>query len=516
MNSSADSWCKVLELKKKKNKMSEEFTSLKQIIAFRKEKLEKLREHGVEPYPHSFTPDHFSQDVLDNYEKLEGKDITVAGRVMSLRKMGKASFCHVQDSKGKIQSYVKRDDIGEDSYANFKLLDIGDFIGVTGYVFKTKTGETSIHAKEVQILAKSIRPLPVVKEKDGEVFDAFADKEQRYRNRHLDLIVNPEVRDVFKKRAAIISSLRKYLDDRDFLEVETPVLQSLYGGANARPFSTHHNTLDQNFFLRIADELYLKRLIIGGMDRVYELAKNFRNEGMDRNHNPEFTMLEFYQAYADYNDMMVMVEEMIKSAAHSIGVSVIKWGEMEIDLTKPFQKRPILELLKDATGYDLEKADTDMMIKVCKEHHIEIPKVPSYGYLLDELMKRLVEPNLVQPTFVMDHPKAISPLAKSHRNGNAEIVERFELFIGGAEFANAFSELNDPIDQRERFESQAKLRDAGDEEAHPVDENFLEAVECGMPPTGGLGLGVDRLVMLLTGQRWIKDVILFPALRNVK
>jgi len=496
--------------------MSEELNNLSQIINFRKEKLNKLREAGINPYPHSFTPDSFSQDVLDNFETLEETDVTVAGRIMSLRKMGKAAFCHIQDSKGRIQSYVRRDDIGEGDYANFKLLDIGDFIGITGYVFKTKMGEISIHAKKVTILSKSIRPLPVVKEKDGNVFDAFADKEQRYRNRHLDLAVNPDVRAVFKKRSIIISAIRRFLDERDFLEVETPVLQSLYGGANARPFSTHHNTLDQNLFLRIADELYLKRLIIGGFDRVYELAKNFRNEGMDRNHNPEFTMLEYYQAYADYNDMMKMVEEMIHYVAKELGVSIITWGDMEIDLSKPFEKKPILELLKEATGHDLNNADTDTLINVCKEHNIDIPELPSYGYLLDELMKRLVEPNLIQPIFVMDHPKVISPLAKSHRDGNDEIVERFELFIGGAEFANAFTELNDPIDQRERFESQAKLRSEGDEEAHPVDENFLEAMECGMPPTGGLGLGIDRLVMLMTGQRWIKDVILFPTLRSIK
>lgn len=496
--------------------MSEELTNLNQIINFRKEKLEKLREAGIEPYPHSFSPDSHSVDILDHFEDLENKDVTIAGRIMSLRKMGKAAFCHIQDSQGRIQSYVRRDDVGEKDYANFKLLDIGDFIGVSGFVFKTKTGEVSVHAKKIVILAKSIHPLPVVKEKDGEVFDAFADKELRYRNRHLDLIVNSDVKEVFRKRAIIISSLRKFLDDRGFLEVETPVLQSLYGGANARPFSTHHNTLDQDFFLRIADELYLKRLIIGGFDKVYELAKNFRNEGMDRNHNPEFTMLEFYQAYADYNDMMRIVEDMIHFVAENVGVKKVQWGDMEIDLTRPFEKKSILELLKTATGHNLEKADTTTLITVCKEHNIDIPRVPGYGYLLDELMKRLVEPNLVQPTFVMDYPKAISPLAKSHRSGNEEIVERFELFIGGAEFANAFSELNDPLDQRKRFENQAKLRSEGDEEAHPVDENYLEAVECGMPPTGGLGLGVDRLVMLMTGQRWIKDVILFPALRNVK
>ena len=395
-------------------------------------------------------------------------------------------------------------------------MDIGDYVGVVGYVFTTKTGEISIHTDVLTILAKSIRPLPVVKEKDGEVFDAFTDKEHRYRNRHLDLILNPEVKDTFVKRAAIIKTIRNFLDDLGFLEVETPVLQPLYGGANARPFTTHHNTLDQKLYLRIADELYLKRLIIGGIDRVYELSKDFRNEGMDRNHNPEFTMLEFYWAYADYEDCMDLVEKMVREAAEKIGALQVDWGGMDIDLSKPFKRVPMLKLLKDATGCDLGGVTDDEIQMVCMKNGIEVDGTWNYGQMLDELMSKLVEPNLIQPTFIIDYPKAISPLAKVHRNGDQNLVERYELFIGGAEFANSCSELNDPVDQRERLEAQAALKEKGDEEAQPVDEQFIQAMECGMPPTGGVGLGIDRLTMLLTENRWIKDVILFPAMRPEK
>ncbi len=496
--------------------MSEEHTSLKQIIKFRMEKLQKLRDAGVNPYPYFFKQSHYSEEIRENFDSLENKDVTIAGRIMSIRKMGKASFCHIQDGAGRIQTYIRRDDVGEESYTHFKLLDMGDYIGVRGYVFKTKTGEISIHAKTVTILSKSIRPLPIVKEKDGEIFDAFSDKEQRYRNRHLDLVVNPDIKEIFVKRAKIISMIRRFFDDRGFLEVETPVLQPLYGGANARPFITHHNSLDQDLYLRIADELYLKRLIIGGIDKVYELAKNFRNEGMDRNHNPEFTMREWYQAYADYGFMMDFVEEMIRTVAEGVGSLQLNWGGIEVDLSKPFIRKPFLALLKEATGQDVTGGDETQIREICKEQGLSVPEKANYGQLLDELMRKLVEPNLIQPTFVIDYPKVISPLAKMHRNNNSEIVERFELFIGGAEFANAFSELNDPIDQRDRLETQEKLHAAGDEEAHPVDENFLQAVEYGMPPTGGVGVGVDRLVMLLTENRWIRDVILFPSLKTVK
>ena len=488
--------------------------SLKQIIDFRKDKLKKLEEMGIDPYPQKYNPTHLSSIIISDYESIEGKDVNVAGRIMSIRRMGKSSFFHIQDGGGRLQIFIKRDDIGEDIYNHFKLLDIGDFVGVEGFVFKTKVNEISIHAKNLTVLCKSIRPLPIVKEKEDTTFDAFSDKEQRYRNRHLDLIVNTDIRDTFIKRANIIKSIRNYLDDLGFLEVETPVLQPLYGGANARPFTTHHNSLDQKLFLRIADELYLKRLIIGGIDRVYELSKDFRNEGMDKNHNPEFTMLEFYWAYADYEDNMDLVEAMIRDVAKNIGAQKINWGEMAIDLAKPFKRKPIFELLKEATGEDFSNISLEQLRKICIEHNIEVEDNANYGQMLDVLMNTLVEPNLIQPTFVIDYPKEISPLAKKHRNGDPNLVERFELFIGTAEFANAFTELNDPIDQRDRFESQEKLVKAGDDEAHPIDENFLQAIECGMPPTAGVGIGIDRLVMLLTENLSIKDVILFPAMRK--
>ena len=494
--------------------MSLEKQSLKEIINFRLQKVKKLRESGIDPYPHNFKPSNYSNELKNEFKSYENKDVVIAGRIMALRKMGKASFFHLEDAGGRIQVYIKKDDVGESQYDIFKLLDIGDFAGVNGFVFMTKTKEISVHAKSITVLAKSTRPLPIVKEKNGETFDSFDDKEQRYRNRHLDLIVNPEVKEVFKKRALITSALRSYLDNEDFLEVETPVLQPLYGGANARPFKTHHNSLDQTFYLRIADELYLKRLIIGGYDKVYELSKDFRNEGMDRNHNPEFTMLEWYEAYSDYKDQMNRVEDVIRFAAESIGKIKIDWGDIKIDLSKKFDRKPFLELLKDATGKDLLDADEKKLRLVCKENKIEISNKENYGQLLDELMRKLVEPNLIHPVFVIDHPKEISPLAKSHRSGENKLVERFELFIGGAEFANSFSELNDPLDQRVRLENQVKLKEEGDEEAQPIDDNFIEAMECGMPPTGGVGLGVDRLVMLLTDNRSIRDVLLFPAMRN--
>ena len=493
--------------------MSDDHKSLQQIIDFRLEKLKKLKDDGVNPYPTKYEPTHKSESIKSNYDELEGKTVKIAGRVMAIRKMGKASFAQILDSEGRIQFFIKRDDVGEKSYSHFKLLDIGDYAGIEGYVFTTKTGEISIHTDAITILAKSIRPLPVVKEKDGETFDAFTDKEQRYRNRHLDLILNPEVKETFVKRAAIIKTVRNFLDDLGFLEVETPVLQPLYGGANARPFTTHHNTLNQTLYLRIADELYLKRLIIGGIDRVYELSKDFRNEGMDRSHNPEFTMLEFYMAYADYEDCMDLVEKMFQEAAVKVGALQVDWGGMDIDLSKTFIRKPILELLKDATGHDLGDVTDDEIRSVCKENKVNVDSSWNYGQMLDELMSKLVEPNLIQPTFITDYPKAISPLAKAHRNGDPNMVERFELFIGGSEFANSFSELNDPVDQRERLEAQAALKEKGDEEAQPVDEQFIQAMECGMPPTGGVGIGIDRLTMLLTGNRWIKDVILFPAMR---
>ena len=496
--------------------MTEKNKSINQIIDFRKEKLNKLKELGINPYPHKFSPTHKSIEVLDGFNNLENKIVCIAGRIMALRKMGKAAFIHVMDDKGRIQIFIKKDNVGENIYDAFNLMDIGDFIGISGVVFKTKVGEISISAEKFDVLSKSIRPLPIVKEKEGEVYDAFTDKELRYRNRHLDLIVNAETRSTFIKRTQIINEIRATLNAKQFLEVETPVLQPIYGGANARPFTTHHNALDQKLFLRIADELYLKRLIIGGFEKVYEMSKDFRNEGMDKNHNPEFTMLEFYWAYADYEDCMELVEEIIRNAAKCTGDLKINWGKLKIDLSKKFEKKSFYALLEKATGVDLEKMDKSEMLTVCKDNNIDIEDNCNVGQMLDGLMSTLVEPNLIAPTFVIDYPKSISPLAKLKRDGSDNIVERFELFIGGAEFANSFSELNDPIDQRSRLEEQSKLRDQGDEEAQPIDEEFIRAMEIGMPPTGGVGIGIDRLIMLLTNNHWIRDVILFPTMRPEK
>ncbi len=494
--------------------MSDQKKSLKQIMAFRKEKLSKIKDNGINPYPVNFSPKDSTKIILSDYKSWEGKDVTIAGRIMALRKMGKVSFSQIMDSGGRIQIFISRDSLGESMYNTFKLLDIGDFIGISGEVFKTKTGEISIKASSIILLSKSIRPLPVVKEKDGKLFDSFTDKEQRYRNRHLDLILNPEVKNTFYKRSKIIKSLREFLDEKGFLEVETPILQPIYGGANARPFMTYHNALDQKLFLRIADELYLKRLIIGGFEKVYEISKDFRNEGIDRNHNPEFTMLEFYCAYWDYEDCMDVVEQLIRHAAEQVDALKVKWGAHEIDLSKKFKRRSFLGLINEATGYDLKDFDKKDILNVCNDNKIEIGSDLNEGQMLDKLMSELIEPTLIEPTFVIDYPKLISPLAKSHRSGDKNIVERFELFIGSSEFSNSFTELNDPIDQRERLQEQARLKELGDEEAQPIDENFIQAMECGMPPTGGVGLGIDRLVMLLTGNRWIKDVILFPTLRT--
>ncbi|MBA64651.1 MAG: lysine--tRNA ligase [Candidatus Marinimicrobia bacterium] len=494
--------------------MSVEQKSLKQIMDHRLEKLNSLIKDGVDPYPAKFKPTHFSQSIKLNYEELKGKNVVVAGRIRALRKMGKASFFRISDNEGDIQIFIKKDDLGDAIYGYFKLLDIGDFVGIEGSVFTTKTGEISIHTINLTILAKSIRPLPIVKEKDGVLYDSFSDKEQRYRNRHLDLLLNPEVKNTFFKRAKIIKSIRKFLDDKQFLEVETPVLQPLYGGANARPFVTHHNSLDQTLYMRIADELYLKRLIIGGIDRVYEIGKDFRNEGMDRNHNPEFTMLEFYCAYMDYEDCMDLVENLIKNAAKEVNALVINVDGREVDLNMTFHRKKFMELLTEKLGYDFNDISEDQLKVICHEKGIELEDNANFGQMLDALMGNFIEPTLIEPTFIIDYPKVISPLAKMHRDGDKNLVERFELFIGGSEFANSFSELNDPIDQRSRLEDQAALRELGDDEAQVLDENFIQAMECGMPPTGGVGIGIDRLIMLLTGNRWIKDVILFPTLKQ--
>jgi len=497
--------------------LSTEHKTLQQIIEHRHLKLNKIREFGVDPFPHEFKRSDFSEEILESYNPDIQRNVTVAGRIISIRIMGKASFVHIQDELGKIQLYVRRDDVGAEFYNNvFKNLDLGDIIGLSGFVFKTKMGEISIHVESLTLLAKNLRPLPNLKEKDGIAFNAFEDKDHTYRYRHLDFIANPQRKLVFIQRAKTIGAIRQFLDVHGYIEVETPVLQPQYGGASARPFTTYHNTLDEKLFLRIADELYLKKLIIGGFEKVYELAKNFRNEGMDRSHNPEYTSLEFYRAYSDLFDMMDFTEELIQTVAKSVDANQLVYNSHEIFLNKPFKRESMFSLLEDCTGHSFEDLDRDGLLKIAREKHLDINEKMNYGQILDEIFSELVEPTLIQPTFVYDYPTAISPLAKHRRDGNQNIVERFELFIGQTEFANAFTELNDPVDQRERLENQAKLRDLGDEEAQPVDESFLEALECGMPPTGGVGIGVDRLVMLITGQNSIKDVILFPAMKSLK
>ena len=487
---------------------------MKQIIGHRLEKLGKIKDAGINPFPYKYSASHQIENILTNQDDLLDTHVSIAGRVVSFRKMGKASFIHIQDESGKLQAYAKNDILPDGIYDKIvRNLDLGDIIGISGDLFVTKMGELSIKAFGLEILSKNIRPLPNLKEKDGEAFNAFEDKELRYRHRHLDLIANPEVMNVFKQRAKIISTLRSELDAQNFTEVETPVLQSIYGGASAKPFTTFHNTLDQKLYLRIADELYLKRLIIGGFTKVYEIAKNFRNEGMDRNHNPEFTALEFYQAYADVYDMMDLTESLIHNVAKKIDKKNLQFSNHTIDISQNFLRKSMFDLLNEATGNNIDSMNTSDLFTLAKSKNINVEKKMNYGQLLDAIFGALVEPNLVQPTFVTDYPKAISPLAKLSRDGNSEIVERFELFIGGMEFANSFTELNDPIEQRIRLEAQSKLRDLGDDEAQVVDEEFLQAMEVGMPPAGGVGIGIDRLVMLLTEQNSIKDVLLFPAMR---
>lgn len=497
-------------------KTQEKHSTLDNILEQRKEKIAKLKEMGINPFPYTYKVTHKSKAVLDNYDELEGKTVSVAGRLMVIRRMGKASFAKIQDVEGRIQLYISKNDIGEDSYTMFKLLDIGDIIGVEGTVMKTRTGETTIKALSLVLLTKNIRPLPIVKEKDGEVFDAFADKEQRYRKRYLDLIVNPEVKDTFIKRAEITRATRRFFDERGYLEVETPVLQPLYGGANARPFVTHHNTLDQDLFLRIADELYLKRLIVGGFEKVYEFSRNFRNEGMDRSHNPEFTAIEFYEAYVDYFYMMDFVEDYFKKIAEVSGSMQIEYRGESLDFSKPFERKSMADLFKEHVDVDIAVFTEADFADWCKNKGMDFDPKWNYGQFLDKLFDEFIEPKLIQPTFVTDYPKAISPLAKINRNGDDRFVERFELFICGSEYANAFSELNDPLDQRERLEGQDRLRIDGDDEAQTFDEDFIQAIETGMPPTGGVGIGFDRVIMLFTGQTSIKDVLLFPAMRSEK
>lgn len=489
----------------------------------RRENLKQLRELGVNPFPaDQFDVNVRAQEIKDNYEqnKLDYKNVSLAGRLMMKRIMGKASFAELQDSSGRIQLYLNRDEIcPEDDKTMYntvfkKLLDIGDYIGVKGYVFTTKTGEITVHVTALTLLSKSLRPLPVVKQDaEGNVHDAFNDPQQRYRMRYVDLTVNPHVRETFVKRSRIMQSMRNFLINKGYLEVETPVLQPIYGGAAARPFKTHHNTLDQTFYLRIANELYLKRLIVGGYEGVFEFAKDFRNEGMSRFHNPEFTMMELYVAYTDYEWMMNLTEEMIETICLEVlGTTEVQVGEHTINFERPWKRFTMFEAIEHYTGIDISAMDEAALRDTAKKLHVEIDETMGKGKLIDEIFGEKVEPHLIQPTFITNYPVEMSPLAKQHREEEG-LVERFEAIVNGKELCNAFSELNDPIDQRQRFEAQLELSKRGDEEAMMLDEDFLRALEYGMPPTSGLGIGIDRLVMILTNQPSIQDVLFFPQMR---
>ena len=492
----------------------------------RRKDREELLKLGIDPYPAvSFPVNVTAEDIHRNYEnrKNDYKGISIAGRLMSRRIMGSASFGEIQDATGRLQIYVRRDDLcpGEDkTFYNTvfkKLLGIGDYIGVKGYIFTTQTGEISLHVTELTILSKSLKPLPVVKrDEDGNIHDGFTDPELRYRQRYVDLTVNPEVKEVFVTRARTISTMRRYFDDRGWLEVETPILQAVHGGAAARPFNTYHNTLDMPLYLRIANELYLKRLIVGGFDGVYEFGKMFRNEGMDRTHNPEFTSMEIYVAYKDYNWMMGMVEDLLEKVVESVhGNPVIKVGEHDINFSGPYRRLSMYDSIKEYTGIDVSKMDEKGLREVCAQLGIEVDDSMGSGKLIDEIFGEKVEGNLIQPTFITDYPIEMTPLAKKHRTEEG-LVERFELFVNGKEIANAYTELNDPIDQRERFEDQLTLAERGDHEAMAMDEDFLRALEYGMPPTAGLGIGIDRLCMLLTNKSTIQEVLFFPQMRPEK
>lgn len=491
------------------NNNLEQELDLNQLMIIRREKLEKLKQNNKNPFEITkFDTTHTSKEIIDNYEELEGKDVTIAGRIMAKRIMGKASFCHIQDGDGKIQSYVSINDLGEESYKQFKEDDIGDIIGITGFVFKTRTGEISIHAKEVILLSKSLRPLP-------EKFHGLKDTDLRYRQRSVDLIMNPEVKETFKKRSLIIKEIRNMLDEKGFMEVETPILQTIPGGASARPFITHHNTLDIDMYLRIATELYLKRLIVGGFDKVYEIGRNFRNEGMDIKHNPEFTCIELYEAYTNLEGMMNITEELIRRCANKVcGTGKISYQGEEIDLEKPFRRITMIDSIKEVTGIDFNTVETDEEAqKIAKDLNIEInPIKTTRGDIIVQVFEEKVEETLRQPTFLYEYPIENSPLTKKCKD-NPRMTQRFELFIGGREYANAYSELNDPIDQYERFLKQVQAREAGDEEANMMDDDFVQALEYGMPPTGGMGMGIDRLVMLLTDSASIRDVLLFPTMK---
>ena len=484
---------------------------INQLLKVRREKLAALQEAGKDPFQITkYDVTAHSRDIKENYDQMEGQTVSIAGRIMQKRVMGKASFCNVQDLKGNIQCYVARDDIGEESYADFKKYDVGDIVGVVGKVFTTKTGEISVHASEVKLLSKSLQILP-------EKYHGLTNTDIRYRQRYTDLIMNEEVRETFVKRSKIISSIRRFLDDQGFMEVETPMLVSNAGGAAARPFETHYNALDEDVKLRISLELYLKRLIVGGLERVYEIGRVFRNEGLDTRHNPEFTLMELYQAYTDYNGMMDLTENMFRHVAQEVcGTTTVPYGEHMIDLGKPFERLTMIDAVKKYTGIDFDEVpDTAAAKKLADEKDVHYEDRHTKGDILNLFFEEFVEEHLVQPTFVMDHPVEISPLTK-RKPDKPDYVERFELFITGREMCNAYSELNDPIDQRERFKAQEAALAAGDEEANTTDEDFMNALEIGMPPTGGIGYGIDRLVMLLTNSPAIRDVLLFPTMKSLE
>ncbi len=504
------------------------------VVEDRIAKLNALREQGVEPFAYSYDVTHHTTEAKREFEASEGSaarmgasegaapgsTVRVAGRITAMRTHGKTTFADLSDREGKLQLYLRQADLGVESFGRLPLLDLGDWVGAEGTLMRTRMGEVTLQVSAWELLAKGVRPLPFGKEEVDEAtgekrqYGGFTDVEQRYRQRYADLAVNTDVRDVFIRRARIVSTIRRFLDARDYIEVETPVLQPLYGGANARPFTTHHNALDMPLYLRIADELYLKRLIVGGLERVYEISKDFRNEGIDRTHSPEFTMLEFYQAFADYEDMMQLVEEMIADVVRSLAPDSMRlqFEDSEIDFTPPYRRIRFMDALSEAGGFDAKAASDAELLVHAKKFHVENAAGMNRPQLLDELFKNYVEPTLVQPVFVIDHPRELSPLAKPHRS-DPTLVERFELMVAGREVANAFSELNDPFDQRERFEAQMGLRAGGDDEAQQLDEDYLRAMEYGMPPTGGVGIGIDRLVMLLTNQPSIRDVVLFPTMR---
>ncbi|GAO29134.1 lysine--tRNA ligase [Geofilum rubicundum] len=491
----------------------------------RRDSLNELNKLGINAFPAEEYPvSHYSTDILENFEGNEDQytEVCLAGRIMGRRIMGSASFAQIKDAKGRIQIYIRRDDIceGEDKTMYntvFKrLLDIGDIIGVKGHVFRTQTGEISVHVTELTVLAKSLKPLPVVKEKDGQIYDAFTDPEQRYRQRYVDLIVNDQVKDTFLKRSKIINTMRQFFNEKGYLEVETPILQAIPGGAAARPFATHHNALNIPLYLRIANELYLKRLIVGGFEGVYEFAKDFRNEGMDRTHNPEFTVMEIYVAYKDYKWMMDFTEEMIERVALALhGRTKVKLGDQEIDFKRPFKRITMLDAIKEHTGIDIAGMNEAQLHEVCKQMGIETDASMGKGKLIDEIFGEKCEGHYIQPTFITDYPVEMSPLCKKHRE-NPELTERFELMVNGKELANAYSELNDPIDQLGRFQDQLKLSEKGDDEAMFIDQDFVRALEYGMPPTSGMGIGIDRLTMFMTNQSSIQEVLFFPQMRPEK